>query len=208
MTLTKQLLKKGTKASRGQKHIVGSSKSPSLLEKTIVSNVDLISEVTACCKKQCIFNNYSSGDSGVSLDRLVDFIREGREHTCLLDKESKSNVMYRLFKGTVQNFPTSGSGPTYEDFQHKWTLPLLGEINCRKCWGCYYGFSPHQLDKCSQALKKDWALTGISALYNDHTNHSYTSDNLKYILQRNVIGEDGQFLRFAGKYRFYFPASA
>ena len=50
--------------------------------------------------------------------------------------------MYRLFKGTVQNFPTSGSGPTPEDFQHKWTLPILGEKIVESVGGATMGLVP------------------------------------------------------------------
>ena len=186
MTAAKKAPKKNIKSSRGRRYNLSRSKPTEKVKKAAVSDLNLISELKYCCDKECIFKHFAS-DVDSRFGDVVKLLREGMKETYGFNKEERNEFLYRQFKATVTNAPSSGEGPTKGFFQHDWTIPKIGDIMCRQCWGHYYGFSPYSMDDCSKSLKLDWSLTGrAQRAYTDETNHEFYYDDMKEVLAKKL----------------------
>jgi hypothetical protein len=185
-------------ASKGSKYTLGSAKKVSALPAPALQYLvdsELLQKLTRACQKYCLAKVFKSTDA------LIKFLKQGLAGTCNMSDTERNEKLFTLFKATVQNPPPSGVGPT-DKFEHRWSLPAVGNIKCRLCWGAYYGFSKHNVDECSKEIRKNWLYTGkiTSAFSDDTVYHSeYTYEDARGMIVSNLVSEEGSFVDSAGK---------
>ena len=167
------------------------------------SDEKLMMELNSRCRNLCLKRVFSSKEGKIDWNALFEYIREGREFTM---HQRRSEILFRLFKGTVINQPAEGTA--VKKFKHDWCIPAresypnLSCINCRSCWGVYYGFSKHSMEMCSITLRKIFSCTGaVVQSYSDSTMMDYTYDQTEEILRTNLAPEENsENQNLIGKY--------
>jgi hypothetical protein len=185
-------------ASKGSKYTLGSAKKVSALSAPApqyLVDAELLQRLSRACKKHCLAKLFKSSDA------LIKFLKQGLAGTCNMSDAERNEKLFTLFKATVQNPPPSGVGPT-DKFEHHWSLPAVGNVQCRLCWGAYYGFSKHKLDVCSKGIRQNWLYTGkVTSAFSDDTvyHNEYTYEDARGMIVSNLVSEEGSFVGSAGK---------
>ena len=165
----------------------------------VISDEKIAAQLFSRCSNKCLHDHFMLETGRADLNSLVGYIRTGRETVLNMTTTTSTEVLFRLFKGTIKNRLDCIQKTTKLD--HNWVLPDMDSNNCRHCWGLYYGFSKHAMNLCASSLKGNVTFIGtVTESYEDTEVFEYTYDETREMLINETIDENGKSVEWAGRY--------
>jgi hypothetical protein len=143
-----------------------------------------------CCSVgNCILSLFVKEEGLTDFNLAIKYFRDCRELTRTKDKVEKSLFLLEQYKKCI--IDQRGNRLICA-----WKLPDNKEV-CRISWAFLFDFKIHELENCSEQLKKDRGIVKLSTTaYTQRTLHSFTYTETMNLMDENFIEPGDQIYIF------------